>query len=64
MAEADGDPGVTDTGQVSEEFLKRQADVVLEPVEPDISTSDEAMKILMEQGVDAYRKWLAEQPTG
>lgn len=42
-------------------FQDRQADLVLEEVEPDVSTSPEAVKILKEQGVDAYRKWLAEQ---
>lgn len=52
-------PGVDEP--VSQQFRDRQADLVLEPVEPDISTSPEATKILMEQGVDAWREWVAAQ---
>lgn len=61
MAEDDRDPRLNDgEGEVSQAFLERQADLVLTPVEPDISTSAEATKVLMEQGVDAWRAWVAE----
>lgn len=41
-------------------FEQRQADVVLRPVEPDVSLTPDALLVLATAGVQAWRDWVAE----
>jgi hypothetical protein len=50
-----------DKDEVSQAFLDRQADLVLTPATPDITTSPEVAQILREQGVEAAQEWIAAQ---
>lgn len=45
---------------MSDGYLARVNDAQMQPVEGDATTSPEGTRILIEQGVDAWRRWLAD----
>jgi hypothetical protein len=56
-----GDPaGPPPSGGDESAFLKRQADLEWVPADPDRTTSPEAIKVLNEEGVEAWRTWCQE----
>jgi hypothetical protein len=61
MAEDDSPPA--DELSAEERLAQRLSDAQLQPATSDISTSAEAIRVLREQGVDAWRAWVAEHET-